>query len=101
MQQNLPVGIQRQRDLLELAQLTKEKARLEKKIHTIRKRLVRNATRSSGAEETIVEALQHGPLRFMEIVEVTGLNRNTAKAALRLMRHRERVIYEDRKYSVE
>lgn len=37
----------------------------------------------------------------MEIVEVTGLNRNTAKAALRLMRHRERVIYEDRKYSVE
>lgn len=101
MQQNLPVGIQRQRDLLQLEELTKEKSRLERKIHTIRKRLVKNATRSSGAEETIIEALQQGPLRFMEIVKLTGLNRNTAKAALRLMRARERVIYEDRKYSIE
>jgi hypothetical protein len=37
----------------------------------------------------------------MEIVRLTGINRNTAKAALRLMRARERVIYDDRKYSLE
>lgn len=74
---------------------------VERRIRTIERRLIRESVRSSGAEEQIVALLKkRSPLRFLEIVEESGLNINTVKSVLRQMRRDHRILHVDRKYSL-
>jgi hypothetical protein len=92
---------QRNKEMKQLADLEKKRRALDKQILALRKKLIRSSTRSEGAEVTISTALKRfGPLGFNEIVDVTGININTVKSTLRLMRAGERVIHENRKYSL-
>jgi predicted nucleic acid-binding Zn-ribbon protein len=95
------MSVRRENDLRELARLEKEKASLEKRIRTIRRRIAKGEVREGGAEEAIYKVLKRfGELSYSEIVELTHRNSNTIKTALRGMRNGGRVIHEGRKYSV-
>lgn len=89
---------QRQRDLQALSKLCSEKTKVERRIRTLRARLVRLTTLRARADEKMLAALEHGPLPFLELVHVAAVNRNTAKSALRIMLSEGRLRHHDGKY---
>jgi len=81
-----------------LSKLCAEKERVERRIRTLRARLVRLTTPRARADEKMLAALEHGPLPFLELVHVAAVNRNTAKSALRILLSEGRLRHLDGRY---